>query len=99
MEFPDRGPREWDKRGVFMDFVRRACQLDHAGARGEVPLAFPRPGVWRQRVVTLKLQDPERYCLVSRMAVFLPPCHLLPVISNTDQVDPHVRQVAPRGEG
>ena len=79
MESPNRGPRELDKRGVFMDSVGGASQLEHAGARGEVPLAFPRPGFWRQRAETLKLQDPEHCCLVRQMAAFLPPCHLLPV--------------------
>ena len=82
-----------------MDSVRAASQLDRARARGEVSLVFPRPAVWRQQAATLKLQDPERRCLVSQMAAFLPPCHLLPVSSNRDPLDPHVCQVAPRGEG
>ena len=47
MEFPNRGSRALDKRGVLMDCVRGAGQLDHAGALGKAPLAFSRPGVWR----------------------------------------------------
>ena len=34
VEFPDRGNRELDKRGILMDFVGGANQLDHAGAQG-----------------------------------------------------------------
>ena len=98
-ELPDRGPRELDKWGVLMDSVKGASQLDHTGARGEVPRALPRPGVWRQRAATLKLKDPERRRLISQMAAFLPPFHLVLVICNSDPVSPHVCQVAPRGEG
>ena len=47
MEFPDRGSRELDKRGVLMGSVGGAGQLDHARALGKAPLAFSRPGVWR----------------------------------------------------
>ena len=46
-------PRELDKSGVFMDSLRGASQLDHAVAQGEVPLAFPRPGVSRRQPCSL----------------------------------------------
>ena len=45
VEFLDRGPHELDKRGVLMDSVGGASQLDHARAWGEVSLAFPRSTV------------------------------------------------------
>ena len=58
-ELPDRGPRELDKRGVLVDSIRGANQLEHTRAQGEVPRAFLRLGIWRQRAAALQLHDPE----------------------------------------
>ena len=44
MEFPDRGPRELDKRGVLMGSVGGTSQLDHVltlGLWGSCLWCFP----------------------------------------------------------